>query len=122
MLTIHIIAMVSTTVAAIVKTFLLLGNKTNTFRKIRSATGPYVKILLIIGASIGIYIVITKFGGIIPPWLVVKLALFVAGGLTVIVAEKKENKLALLMGTLLLILVIVQANVKFNFGNGIDIL
>ena len=113
MFTVHIIAMVSIALAAVVKTLLLLFNRKNTFRKVRSATGLYVKIFLIIGTLIGIYMVATKFGGIFPPWLTIKLVLFVAGGLIVMIAEKKENKVALSTGTLLLILVIVQANAKF---------
>jgi|GEM_PF-5664419 len=111
MLTLHIIAMVSTTLGAVVKTFLLFFNK-ESFQKFQSVTKWPTTILLITGVLAGIYLVVTKFGGIVPPWLIIKLALFVVGGLMVSFSEKRNNKLMLVTGTLMLVLVIVQANVK----------
>jgi hypothetical protein len=111
MLTFHIIAMVSTTIGAVIKTILLFFSKKN-FLKFQAVTKWPTIILLITGALAGIYMVVTKFGGIVPPWLVIKLALFVIGGLMVSISEKRNNKTMLVIGTLMLVLVIVQANVK----------
>ncbi|MEJ0033292.1 MAG: hypothetical protein WDO15_24480 [Bacteroidota bacterium] len=113
MIAIHIIAMVSTTIAAFIKSILLFINK-NTFQKVHSATTKYIRILMIVGVGAGIYIIVTKFGGIVPIWLIIKLALFVVGGITVGQAEKRENKIMMLIGSLILLLVIVQANVKLS--------
>lgn len=114
MLVIHIIAMVSTTLAAIVKAFLLASNRLDTFRKVHRTTSNPVKALLIIGIATGIYIVVTRFGGIVPPWLIIKLGLFITGGLIVVQAEKRENKAWLVIGALLLLAAYAQANLKFS--------
>jgi len=114
MLTFHIIAMVSTTIGALVKTFLLFFDKEK-FSRFQSVTKIPTVSLLITGALAGIYMIVTTFGGIVPPWLVIKLSIFVVGGLMVSVSEKKNNKTMLIIGTLLLVLVIVQANVKLNY-------
>ena len=103
--------MVSTTIGALVKTILLFVNEQR-FNKVQSVTKLPIMILLIVGAFAGIYMVVTKFGGIVPPWLVIKLTLFVAGGLMVSFAEKRKNKVMLTIGTSLLILVWIQANIK----------
>lgn len=114
MLTFHIIAMVSTTIGALVKTILLFINK-NAFNRFQSVTKWPTISLLVTGALAGIYMIIIKFGGTVPPWLVIKLALFVVGGLMVSISEKRNNKVMLVTGTSLLLLVIVQANVKLNY-------
>ena len=114
MLTFHIIAMVSTTIGALVKTILLFINK-SALARFQSVTKWPTISLLVTGALAGIYMVVTKFGGIVPPWLIIKLALFIVGGLMVSIAEKKNNRAMLVTGTLLLLLVIVQANVKLNY-------
>lgn len=111
MLTLHIIAMVSTTIGALVKTILLFVNE-NSFNKVQSVTKRPIISLLVIGILAGIYMIVTKFGGIVPPWLIIKLSLFAIGGLMVSFAEKRKNKLMLTIGTSLLILVWVQANIK----------
>ena len=115
MLVIHIIAMVSTTIAAVVKAILLLLNRTETFRVVHAKTSILVRILIIVGVLAALYIIVTKFGGVVPPWLVIKICLFITGGLTVMIAEKKENKWFALIGALVLVLVIVQANIKINY-------
>lgn len=111
MLIIHIIAMVSTTLGALVKTILLFVNEQK-FRKVQAVTKKPILSLVVIGVLAGVYMVVTKFGGIVPPWLIIKLCLFVVGGLMVSFSEKRENKIMLLIGTSLLILVWVQANIK----------
>jgi hypothetical protein len=114
MLTFHIIAMVSTTIGAVVKTILLFFSKKN-FIRFQSVTKWPIISLLITGALAGIYLIVSKFGGIVPPWLMIKLTLFITGGLMASFGEKKENKIIVAVGTLMLVLVIVQANVKLNY-------
>lgn len=111
---IHVIAMVSTTIGALIKSILLFINP-EAFRKVNKATSIYIRVLMFIGVGAGIYIIVTKFGGTVPPWLIIKLAIFVIGGTLVGRAEKKENKALLLVGSLLLLLVIVQANLKLSY-------
>ncbi len=106
--------MLATTLGALVKTILLWFNRKETFRKVHAVTSIPIKILLITGILAGIYIVVFKFGGIVPPWLIIKLSLFAIGGGLVIMAEKKENKYMLAVGAGMLIMVIVQAVVKFS--------
>ena len=115
MLVIHIIAMVSTTIAAVVKAILLLLNRTETFRVVHAKTSLAIRLLILTGVSAAVYIIVTKFGGVVPPWLVIKICMFITGGLTVMIAEKKENKWLILIGALLLVMVIVQANIKINY-------
>jgi hypothetical protein len=114
MIALHIIAMVSTVIGALVKSILMLSNKKEAFRKVHAKTSMAIRILMIVGVLAGVFIIVTKFGGIIPPWLMIKLGIFIIGGLTVMMAEKKENKLWMAIGTAMLLLVIVQANVKLN--------
>jgi hypothetical protein len=115
MITLHIIAMVSTVIGALVKSILMLSNKMEAFRTVQAKTSIPIRILMIVGVLAGVYIIVSKFGGIVPSWLMIKLGIFIIGGLMVMMAEKKENKLWMTIGTALLLLVIVQANVKFNW-------
>lgn len=114
MLVIHVLSMVITTIAAVVKSLLLLIDRKVAFHKVQRTTGIPVKILLIVGVIAGVYVIVTKFGGIVPPWLIIKIAMFITGGIVVMISEKRENKYGLLIGTLILLLVIVQANVKLS--------
>lgn len=114
MLALHIIAMVSTTIGAVIKAILLLLNRKETFRKVQSATTKPIQVLLITGILAGIYMVVFRFGSIVPPWLIVKLVLFATGGILVVIGEKKENRTVLIIGALILLLVWTQANIKIS--------
>jgi hypothetical protein len=114
MITLHITSLVLNTIGDLIKAILLLLNRKETFKKFHALTTTPIKILLITGILAGIYMVVNKFGGIIPPWLIIKLTLFAVGGGLTVLAEKKENKYLLTAGVMMLILVIVQANVKFS--------
>lgn len=109
----HVISMLLTTIGAIVKTVLLLFNRTESFRKVQKATSLPIRILLVVGVAAGIYVVITQFGGIVPPWLIIKIALFIVAGMLIMYAEKKENKLLMLVSVVLFLLIIGEAIVKF---------
>ncbi len=112
MIALHIIAMVSTVVGALLKTILILLNKREAFRKVHARTSLAIRVLMVVGVAAGVYIIVSKFGGVVPPWLVIKLGIFVIGGLILMRGEKKENKLWMTVGTAMLVLVIVQANLK----------
>ena len=115
MLALHIIAMVTTSIGAFVKAILLLLDRKQAFHKVQTSTSTVTKILLIIGVLAGIYMVIFHFGGRVPPWLIIKLAIFVTGGLIVSWAEKRENKVMLLIGASMLLLAWFQANEKITY-------
>src|SRR5690349_13536662 len=107
MITIHIVSLVTTTLGALFKAILLWLDRKETFRKVHRVTTTPIKVLMITGISAGIYLVINKFGGIVPPWLIIKIALLIIGGMMVMMAEKKENKYLLSAGVAMLLLVIV---------------
>lgn len=114
MIAVHVISMVAVTIASIIKGFMFLFNRHETYKKFDAISSKPSKILAITGIAAGVYIVITKFGGIVPMWLIFKLGFLIAGGTLFGMAEKRGNKIMLAAAMILLFLVIVQANVKFS--------
>jgi hypothetical protein len=91
MLAVHITSMVAITIASLIKGTLLLFNRKEIFKKFEAVTKKPNKVLTITGVLAGIYIVIFKFGSIVPMWLIIKLAILIAGGSLIGIARKRQQ-------------------------------